>query len=74
MCAAVPVALLLLVIFAALTVVRLTGNHAPNGSLLADLHQHFAPGTRNGNTNRAPSEKDSLRPASGRPPRSLSQS
>lgn len=74
MCAAVPVALLLLVIFAALTVVRLTGNHAPNGNLLADLHQYCDPDTRNGNTNRAPSKKDSHRPTSARPSRSLTQS
>jgi hypothetical protein len=41
MCAAVPVALLLLVVFAALTALRLSAP-SPNARLLTRLHTHFS--------------------------------
>jgi len=41
MCAAVPVALLLLVVFAAFTVLRLSAP-SPNARLLTRLHAHFS--------------------------------
>lgn len=41
MCAAVPVALLLLVVFAALTALRLSAP-SPNARLLTQFHAHFS--------------------------------
>ncbi|WFS62359.1 hypothetical protein LF599_17115 [Pseudodesulfovibrio thermohalotolerans] len=63
MCAAVPAALLLLVVFAALTVVRLSKD-APNARLLAGLLESLGndSGTARRQERKPPSDSAAMRP------------
>ncbi|AMK10188.1 hypothetical protein [Pseudodesulfovibrio indicus] len=74
MCAAVPVAVLLLVIFAALTIVRLTGTGSPNADLLAGLLGGCACGARGEGERGNPLGKGFPLSPSPRPPHPLSPS
>lgn len=72
MCAAIPVAMLLLAVFVALTAVRLSDGHCPNAGLLTDLMEGSACGAREQGKGVTPfAERFPIPPSS---PRSLSPS